>query len=58
MVLLKSRTLKKLEGFIMHEHWEMTEMQAAIYDKKYNYKHQESTEMWIDRVSGGSPAVK
>jgi ribonucleoside-diphosphate reductase alpha chain len=40
------------------EHWNMTELQSSIWNKKYNYKQQETTEMWLDRVSGGNENIK
>lgn len=40
------------------EHWAMTELQSSILDKKYNYKQQETSEMWLDRVSGGNQIIR
>lgn len=33
------------------EHWEMTELQSAIWAKKYNFKGEESFSTWLDRIT-------
>lgn len=40
------------------EHWDMTELQSSVWSKKYNYKQQETTEMWLDRVSNGNQKIR
>jgi hypothetical protein len=40
------------------EQWQMTELQSSIWNKKYNYKQQETDEQWLDRVSAGNQQIK
>lgn len=40
------------------EHWVMTDLQSSILNKKYNYKQQETSDMWLDRVSGGNEVIR
>jgi ribonucleoside-diphosphate reductase alpha chain len=40
------------------EQWQMTELQSSIWNKKYNYKQQETDEQWLDRVSAGNQQIR
>jgi ribonucleoside-diphosphate reductase alpha chain len=42
----------------MMEQWGMTELQDSIWTKKYNFKQEETADMWLDRVSGGNQSIR
>jgi ribonucleoside-diphosphate reductase alpha chain len=48
----------KILGELQWKQWQMTELQSSIWNKKYNYKQQETDEQWLDRVSAGNQQIR
>jgi ribonucleoside-diphosphate reductase alpha chain len=46
------------ERLAMNDKWKMSELQDAIWAKKYNFKGEENSDEWLDRVAGKNLRIR
>jgi ribonucleoside-diphosphate reductase alpha chain len=51
-------TYRHYLGGITVEYWSMTELQQTIWKNKYNFKKSETTDEWLDRISGANEKIR